>query len=587
MSSTAVTHMAGAAAAGGDQAVPAPHAILSTAGPGGWLARIGAATAWLSLRVLCTAMLLLAWLLLGLLISTAPEHAVIASRIAAELGGMQVMAAAGLGCLWAAWMLRAWLLRIARRRRDAEATRIAERLLADPTAKHAPFFLYLRAFETTGRLQVPLYLRLMRLGPAAGQLVTNDAESYVTHAIRRIAPMIALGRPGEADGAGRIPTDERGWKSEILLLMQHCKAILLVPSDRPGTLWEIATLQRDGLLGKCVFVMPPRSRKKQFDTRGRWQAARAALAAMAIELPDYQDGGMWFRLAADGRVSEVEPLLLGSVRQTRKSLKRLLDDAPPAGGLYAGVARADRRRRRATAMGWAGVVRLWGPVAIAAVTFSTTTRPVSASQEPWWLTMDRAQALKKQSEYEIGEPLGLLLSARYRSWAAATPDESEEQAKGALTVRGFFRLPDDKLVRLYGAYAQMLDRIDHTTCAALAQGTLDGAGFANALSYMPPQRVSEFLGLRTEAFLAEIEERPLPAVDKQRIAAAAEALRATLTPDERTHWQRFLTDQPDPDGDPCWNLRTLYGGVTRLGSAHGAAWARWIAALPLAAESTQ
>jgi hypothetical protein len=55
------------------------------------------------------------------------------------------------------------------------------------------------------------------------------------------------------------------------------KGILLVPSDRPGTLWEIDTLRQEGLLGKVIFVMPPSS-AGQHDTRQRWESARQALS---------------------------------------------------------------------------------------------------------------------------------------------------------------------------------------------------------------------------------------------------------------------------------------------------------------------
>ena len=129
--------------------------------------------------------------------------------------------------------------------------------------------------------------------------------------------------------------------------MKRAKGILLVPSDRPGTLWEIDTLKQEGLLGKVIFVMPPCS-TGDHDTRQRWESARQTLRDRGLEAPDYDERGMLFVLEADGRVSNVEPLLLTSARQVRKSLKRLLTDAQPAGGCQTAIARTHRRIRRAT-----------------------------------------------------------------------------------------------------------------------------------------------------------------------------------------------------------------------------------------------
>ena len=181
------------------------------------------------------------------------------------------------------------------------------------------------------RAAEPLFLRLRKLSIGFSSLVTNDLESYVSQAISRVGPLVALGHPGEAIEAGRILTGEENWKTDIGTLMKRAKGILLVPADRPGTLWEIDTLKQEGLLGKVIFVMPPCS-AGQHDTRQRWESARQALRDRGLETPDYDERGMLFVLEADGRVSNVEPLLLTSARQVRKSLKRLLTDAqPPAG----------------------------------------------------------------------------------------------------------------------------------------------------------------------------------------------------------------------------------------------------------------
>ena len=245
-------------------------------------------------------------------------------KFAHAMGGSSVVVIVGLALVaLAAWMRRR-LQKLGQAENDRVATGVLERLGANAGARVPEFYLYLRAFETTGRLNVPLFLRLRKLSIGFSSLVTNDLESYVSQAIGRVGPLVALGHPGEAIGAGRILTGEEDWKTDIGTLMKRAKGILLVPSDRPGTLWEIDTLKQEGLLGKVIFVMPPRS-TGEHDTRQRWETARQTLRDRGLETPDYDERGMLFVLEADGRVSNVEPLLLTSARKVRKSLKRLLD----------------------------------------------------------------------------------------------------------------------------------------------------------------------------------------------------------------------------------------------------------------------
>jgi hypothetical protein len=119
---------------------------------------------------------------------------------------------------------------------NSTAQQILSDLRADPAARVPDFCLYLRAFESTGKLHVPLYLRVRRKCVwVAQRLVTDDLESHVSLSAGRRAPLVALGKPGEAIGAGRIFTDDATWQADIATLMRRAKGILIVPSDRDGT----------------------------------------------------------------------------------------------------------------------------------------------------------------------------------------------------------------------------------------------------------------------------------------------------------------------------------------------------------------
>lgn len=317
-----------------------------------------------------------------------PEQAALWHKIVHSLGGRAGAVLVGLALVLLAMALRPVLLRWRQAGNDGRAAHIMATLRHDASARVDPFYLYLRAFETTGRLRAPLFVRLRRLSLAAHRGVTDDIESYVGQAVRSIAPLIALGRPGEAVGAGRIQTADATWQADIDLLIQRAQAVLLVPSERPGTRWEIEKLLREGLLPKVVFVMPPRSAEGGYDTQARWEVARTSLASLGVELPPYDPDGLLFELSAQGRLLQAEPLLPHDERAMRISLQRLLDPAPPAQTLEKTLAQAQRRGRRAAFWGWAETARQLSPYALALLApLAPGPGPDFDPAMDWWSTL--------------------------------------------------------------------------------------------------------------------------------------------------------------------------------------------------------
>jgi len=77
-------------------------------------------------------------------------------------------------------------------------------------------------------------------------------------ALDSYAPLIGLGLPGEQVGAGRIQTTDESWQTEFLRLASGARLILLIPSLRKGTAWELNTILGDvTLLSKTIFIIPP------------------------------------------------------------------------------------------------------------------------------------------------------------------------------------------------------------------------------------------------------------------------------------------------------------------------------------------
>jgi hypothetical protein len=516
------------------------------------------------------------------------DVALVVQKFISSMGGVAVVIAVGIAFLLSGAWLRRRLLTLRQAESDRTAARIMTDLRTHPDARVPAFYLYLRAFETTGRLRVPLYLRLRKISIGLSQLVTNDVESYVSNAVRRVAPLVALGRPGETIGAGRIVTEDGNWMTDIATLMRRATGILLVPSSRPGTLWEIETLKRDGLLSKVIFIMPPRA-KGELDTKERWEAARQAMASHGLEAPDHQDRGLLFELGPDGRVNNVEPMLLNSRRQVRKSIKRILSPDPPKGGLFAAIARAHRRTRRATFWGWGETVRQLSPYAVAVIALFIPERTGAFDPtESWATVLDRSVTAKSLSDHELSESATLSSSNEYRALEASIPEEQFAEWKARLQRRGLLRLDDNDVRAYFLAFGSMLARVNPATCAAIARGSISPDGMDVAFTYIPSDQIDGYLRARTRAALAEAAERPVRPLDEQTVEETSQQFLAQFDPEGAQRYMRIneSSDQLSDD-DLCWIARAMYGGVGTLEEPYGTAWARMLAAMANPPDSTE
>jgi len=173
--------------------------------------------------------------------------------------------------------------------RDRQAARINELTLA---GKSPPFALYLRAFETTGKMQQEVGHYTMFGGPR----LSRDLETALAEAMANSYPMVALGEPGEHFGAGRINTSDKTWRADLERLARVASILVVVPSDRPGTAWELEHLLQWGLLSKCVFFQPPRSQDTVLDAN-RWAEITAV---KPLRIPPYEPDGQVFWLTDEG-----------------------------------------------------------------------------------------------------------------------------------------------------------------------------------------------------------------------------------------------------------------------------------------------
>jgi hypothetical protein len=149
------------------------------------------------------------------------------------------------------------------RKRDERAKTLGKAISSNTTPHD--YCLYLRPFTVTGKVPICV-LDSTREGtsprgkplPPTRDRRFLDLETLLAMAMDSYAPLICLGLPGEQVGAGRIQTTDESWQSEFLRLAFAARFILLIPSSRTGTAWELnAILVSPALLSKTVFIIPP------------------------------------------------------------------------------------------------------------------------------------------------------------------------------------------------------------------------------------------------------------------------------------------------------------------------------------------
>ncbi len=206
--------------------------------------------------------------------------------------------------------------------RATESEMAVQAVLAGETFPH-PYVLYLRPFFITGQLEQPNVRVPMTVG-SFSQPATTENEREVAKALESSAVFLGLGRPGEfPGGASRIASSEENWQPLVQTLAASAAAILVVPSSRPGTRWEISWLKSQGHFAKCLFIMPPQSKKSKLSIADVWEEARRELVQEGISLPEYSRCGCFFKIEAlNGQPYDVQPYLFGGLAGTTAKIIR-------------------------------------------------------------------------------------------------------------------------------------------------------------------------------------------------------------------------------------------------------------------------
>jgi hypothetical protein len=196
--------------------------------------------------------------------------------------------------------------RASQRIRDRQGAEVLQAVRSNNPPR---YYLYLRPFFLTNRMNVlnPQHGDWPMQVSYFGETKATDIETLLERAVHKSGVLVALGQPGEMIGAGRVLVAEEEWKEQFEVLARNAEGIFVIPSHRTGTAWEIGWLHENHLLGKCIFVMPPKIKpREKFDWKKRklirytvdmkslWNQAAGVLATGGLMLPPYSDAGLIF-----------------------------------------------------------------------------------------------------------------------------------------------------------------------------------------------------------------------------------------------------------------------------------------------------
>jgi hypothetical protein len=205
-----------------------------------------------------------------------------------------------------------FLLRRHAKERQSRLDRVATEILSSDGNQKGGYFLYLRPFGSTQRFCIspaygnPASMRHFETGGS------DDIETLLRQALSATGSLVALGKPGEHIGAGRAQSTDATWQDDVKKLAASARLIFLLPSHKPGTLWEISHLKTHDLLKHTILIMPPAVhpsyRTTDPDTARDWSLTQYACKPMGIKLPDFRATGALFRLTEEPDCPEIREL---------------------------------------------------------------------------------------------------------------------------------------------------------------------------------------------------------------------------------------------------------------------------------------
>jgi hypothetical protein len=242
-----------------------------------------------------------------------PETYLIAAEVAVVLVGALGVTVFG-----------AWGELYGQHARDLCAGGIYEALKRNETPQ--PYTVYLRPFASTGEIS-----DVSISAPVPGLSGVNfggeeiELEAQMERAVRPLGPLVALGRPLEHIGAGRILVGEDEWRGAIKLLLSKARLIIMLPSARLGTLEEVEMIIDSGLIGRAVLIDPPNmSASKKFNQPEEWAKVRDAFSKRGFTVPEDSRKGLLLFFGAQREPQFKERLDIDAEDRVERLFRRVI-----------------------------------------------------------------------------------------------------------------------------------------------------------------------------------------------------------------------------------------------------------------------
>lgn len=186
--------------------------------------------------------------------------------------------------------------------------------------------MYLRPFDSTNKYFINSEWMNIFSEYGFSYDASDDIEMLISKSLQRKYEFVALGKPGEHRGAGRILVNEEDWKEQVERLSKGSLFILIIPSHKEGTLWEIEMIMNNGLLDKTIFIIPPLNRLLYTcgsnDEHLSRRKTQEACEELGLSLPmNEQDGGIYKVVKINGQDALIKkqfPKI--SIRQWRNTI---------------------------------------------------------------------------------------------------------------------------------------------------------------------------------------------------------------------------------------------------------------------------
>jgi hypothetical protein len=187
------------------------------------------------------------------------------------------------------------------------------------------FAVFLRPFYTTDKIKSTEMITIPTQTGGSTTFtqvpVEHPLEDTIVKAFRYTMPVVALGKPGETFGVGRILVEDDVWQKAATELMDRAALIIFQPSSRPGSFWEMNEIMLHRYLSKTVFIVPPYPARWK-ELREDWNLLKKNMTSSGITLPDYRAEGLAFCVDAKGQ-SISEKLRLDSPKKLLETFIRL------------------------------------------------------------------------------------------------------------------------------------------------------------------------------------------------------------------------------------------------------------------------